>query len=468
MFKHKLKIFILALGLTTLGACNSGLDINPTDSIDASTALSNKSDVESALIGAYASSGVGSKYGCNFLLLNDLLASERYLSWRGSFQGPRQVATKTMTSINSEATRTWIGAYVAINVANAVLESLDKVADFSKDENKELKVKFQGEALFLRSAMHFELVRLYAQPWVEGSANSGLGVPIMSKYVILENDAAKLVARNTIAEVYAQVIADLKQAETLLPTTNGVRVNKYSAKALLARVYMQQSNYVGALQYANDVINNSGTSLSPSLKAVFSNRNNAATNVETLFEIQQNNQNNAGTANDGLATFYANILNAQAGRGDIDVSAVQRDLYEPTDVRRSELIYSATGPGRSALCSGKWTDPFANIPVIRLAEMYLVRAECNVRLNSTVGATPLSDVNLIRVRSKATPLTSIDVAAVLNEKNLEFAYEGHRINDLKRTKRSTGNFAFDAPRLVMPIPQRELDANKSMVQNTGY
>jgi hypothetical protein len=222
------------------------------------------------------------------------------------------------------------------------------------------------------------------------------------------------------------------------------------------------------LKYANDVITNSGYALSPSLKAVFNNRNNAATNVETLFEIQQNNQNNAGTANDGLATFYANILNAQAGRGDIDVHTAQRDLYESTDVRRSELIYESTGYGRSALCSGKWIDPFANIPVIRLAEMYLVRAECNIRLGSMVGANPLDDVNAIRLRSKASPLASVDVDAILNEKNLEFAYEGHRINDLKRTKRSTGNFSFDSPMLVMPIPQRELDANKSMVQNAGY
>jgi hypothetical protein len=98
----------------------------------------------------------------------------------------------------------------------------------------------------------------------------------------------------------------------------------------------------------------------------------------------------------------------------------------------------------------------------------LVRAECNARLRTVVGDTPLNDLNLIRRRAGATLKTAATLDLILNERILELSFEGLRIHDFKRTKRSTGTYTYNSDELVFPIPEREMRANKSLVQNPGY
>jgi hypothetical protein len=292
-----------------------------------------------------------------------------------------------------------------------------------------------------------------------------------------------------VAQVYAQVIDDLTKAIALLPKSNSSRATVYSAKALLARVYLQQNNYAAALVQADDVIKTSGRTLSPTLQAVFTTRNSS----ESLFEIQQNDQNNAGTANAGLATHFASI--GQLGRGDVLVLSAFANQYGATDARgTSQLLYNSTG-ARSvaapsvALRSGKYTTYGQNIPVIRLAEMYLIRAEAAFRAGDV--ATALADLNRIRTRSGATPLTVADLtpanglATILRERQLELAFEGFRIYDLKRTNGVVAPARAATPTsaavpavlandniLVLPIPKRETDLNDPnnpvLIQNPGY
>jgi hypothetical protein len=271
--------------------------------------------------------------------------------------------------------------------------------------------------------------------------------------------------------VYNQVIDDLTKAESLLPVTNTVRATRYAAAAFLARVYLQQSDFVKARDAANRVIESGRYRLNPEVFTAFRSRNSA----ESIFEIQQNNQNNAGTANDGLATFYASLPGI--GRADVRVIPGFADLYEEDDTRLTQLIYEGTG-ARSGLRSGKWTDFYANIPVIRLAELLLIRAEGNLRLGTSVGATPLTDLNAVRLRAEATPYQTATLANILLERRLELAFEGVRIHDIKRTQGNierynsdgerTHVFEYNSPLLVFPIPQREMDANNLLVQNNGY
>jgi hypothetical protein len=100
--------------------------------------------------------------------------------------------------------------------------------------------------------------------------------------------------------------------------------------------------------------------------------------------------------------------------------------------------------------------------------MVLIRAEANFRLGTTVGAAPLEDVNAIRLRADATPYEALTLDLILLERELELAFEGHRIHDIKRTKGKTGTFAWNDPKLVFAIPQREIDANSLLSQNFGY
>lgn len=453
---YKVKILILSVLILISQSCDNKLDLEPTQSIDATTALETDQDIQSAIIGAYSIMGGPELYGTNLNILPELLAGDDYFSWTGTFQSYRQVNLKQMVADNAEATRTWIEAYNAINVANTVLDASGIITD------EELKATLEGEAYFIRGLMHFELVRLYALPYSAGSAGTNLGVPIVSKATKTSDDAIALSGRKTVEEVYTQVIADLTQAIDLLPEDNGTRADKYSALAVISRVYLQQEEYQGALDAATQVIESSGRSLTSTVSGAFTNKNS----TESLFEIQQNDQNNAGTSNDGLATFYASLEGI--GRADFRILNDFTTLFNENDLRLTELIYQGVGARPNRFYSGKWTSFGQNIPVIRLAEMYLTRAECNIRLNSAIGDTPANDINLIRERAEAPPIEAPTIEDVLNERIFELSFEGSRIHDFKRTKRSTGDFGFDAPELVFPIPDREIRANSQLVQNPGY
>lgn len=447
-------------GALTFGSCVKELEIDPVQSIDATVALETAEDLESALVGAYGIMHQGSLYGTNLNLVPELIGSEDYCQWRGTFQSYRQIMNKNMTVDNAEAARTWIDAYRAINIANNVIANLNKVADV--DQRAEL----EAEARFIRGILHFELVRLYAQPWDATGANNGPGVPIAVTAVTSESAAGQKVARNTISEVYAAVIEDLRAAELSLPEsrsgTNRFRGTTYTAKAFLARVYLQQSRFADALTMADAVISSNNYALNASAASTFSNK---FTN-ETIFELYNNDQNNAGTANDGLTTFYASLPGI--GRSDVRILSPFSSLYEADDERFTQLTYIGTGRRPGALQCGKWTAFGQNIPVIRLSEMFLIRAECNLREGTVIGNTPLEDVNIVRRRARASELTDVTVNDVVLERNLELCFEGSRIHDLKRLKLNTGSYPYNDPLLVFPIPEREIRANSALEQNDGY
>lgn len=462
----KFYIKILSVALLFLMACNKKLDIEPKQSIDAATAITSAEDVEAAVVGAYSIMGGPNLYGTNLLMVPDLLASTGYVSWLGSFGTYRQVARKTLTRDNAVVSATWQSAYAAINSANIVLSSLDVVDD------ADIKTQYEGEALFIRGIMHFELVRLYALPWGAASNNDQPGVVIRTSATTTEEQAFTQMPRSTVAQVYEQVITDLKAAVDKLPGDNGTRADKYAALAFLSRVYLQQSDYKNALTAANEVIQSDSYKLNASVRAAFDNKNTA----ESIWEIQQNDQNNAGTSNSGLATFYASLPGV--GRADVQVNNNFYNLYSAGDFRKEELIYLGTGAraadtanGVFSRYSGKWRSFSQNIPVIRIAEMYLIRAECNLRLGTTVGDTPKNDLAKIRnpVRTGLPIIADPTLDTILLERRLELAFEGVRIHDIKRLQQATGNFQWNDSKLVFPIPQRDVDASGGIIeQNPGY
>jgi hypothetical protein len=85
-----------------------------------------------------------------------------------------------------------------------------------------------------------------------------------------------------------------------------------------------------------------------------------------------------------------------------------------------------------------------------------------------VGATPLEDINTIRDRVDLAPLSTVTLNDILQERSNELAFEGHYLIEAKRLKRAVGALAWNSPKLILPIPQREMDVNKNLVQNEGY
>jgi len=455
-------LFIIFVLLSA--SCGDKLDLNPTTSIDSKDA---KKSVDLMVAGAYAMIGSGpgttgpnvqegALYSTDLLLNADLLASENYMLWRGTFDQYKEVSNKLMSPTNASISRMWIKAYAAINLANTILISLNNAPEADRD-------RYKGHALFIRSIIEFELLRFWGEP------STDRGIPLVTQPT--ENlNLSNTPARASIEDCYAAIIADLTQAKSLLPEDDDVLADKYVAAAFLARVYLTKGDYANALTQADEVIQSGKYSLSASVEDAFNNRE---TVPETIFEIQQTTLNNSGTANDGLTTFYSCDLSTpgNAVRGDVGIDDAFIDSYEASDKRRTVLIYRGDCT-KASVTSAKWKDPYANIPVVRLSEMYLIRAECNVRLNSNVGDSPLNDITAIRAKADASIPASVDLPYVLQERELELAFEGHRIHDFRRTGKTityqSETVNYTDPQFILPIPQLEINTNKAITQNSYY
>src|SRR5690606_3367451 len=187
-----------------------------------------------------------------------------------------------------------------------------------------------------------------------------------------------------------------------------------------------------------------------SILPTYANCFNTGTTAEDIFDIPVSTVDGVNN----MVTFFAPT--ASGGRGDIEIQTDHLDLYEVDD-DRLDFFFADQGTGETR--SGKWTNQFANVKVIRLAEMYLTRAECNQRLGTTVGATPAQDINdIIRDRVGLDPLGVVTLADILLERRLELAHEGERLHDAKRLQESIVEgatvYPYDSDELVFPIPQR--------------
>lgn len=459
-----IKSFVVIGLVGMVAACNKKLDVAPRQSIELGTAFKTEEELEQGLIGCYSIIGGGALYGTNLNMIPELLANAGNAEWYGTFQSYFDVQEKQMTPTNTDVTRTWASGYRAINLANVIRDVLTGPDGATIVPDADTRNALIGETEFIRGLMHFELVRLYAKQYDASTINS-LGVPIKLKGATDETGASEKPVRNTVGEVYAQVIADLTSAVAKLPSDNGVRADRFTALAFLSRVYLQQGDYAKARDAAHIVIENGGFSVPGNdLRAPFTSKNTR----ENVFEIQQNDQNNAGSSNDGLATFYADTEDG-IGRGDINASFDLLDLYPAGDKRVDAWYY--LGYQYGGLTTNKWIAFGQNIPVIRIQEMYLTRAECNLRLGTSVGATPAEDLARINNpdRTGVAAIANPTLADILLQKRLELAYEGHAVHEMKRLRQSNGGFPWNDNLMTLPIPQRERDATQnSLEQNPGY
>ena len=435
-----------------LVGCDSFLSVDPQQSIDENQALSTPQNVRAALTGAYDDLSDVDLYGGQYMMSPDLLADNGDVQWDGTFADPAEIINKQIFPNNGFVETQWTDAYQTINTANNVLSALNQFPDSQE------RARIKGEALFIRGALYFELVRLFSKPWNAGDPSSNLGVPLILEPTrsITEEDN---VTRDNVQAVYDQVISDLTTARDSLPATNDVFADTYAASAFLSRVYLMQGEYEAAAQAANRVIQSGEFSLAPTFAEAFNNSENIP---EYIFAIEVTPQDGASDLN----LFYASEVDG--GRGDINILDQHLDRYAAEDAR-GDFFYEDSGTGD--IRTQKWQDDEAdgaNIPVVRYAEMFLTRAEANLRAGTTIGENPVDDVNRIRTRADLDSVSTVTVDNVLRQRRLEFAFEGNLLHDLKRTERSIGSIPFDANRLVYPIPQREIDSNPEIQQNPGY
>lgn len=368
----------------------------------------------------------------------------------------------------------WSYAYYTIARANNVINNIDKtdLKGASKQEANNVK----AEALFMRALSHLDLVITYAQPF--SYEPDGLGVPVDTVTVNGEP------ARNTVREVYAQIESDLLLAESLMADNyarTGVDdaaavVSKQAIQALLSRVYLYMEQWQKSADYATKVINSGKYSLvgADAYKAMWSAAV-APKGGEIIFEVYGSSKNDYWDESGWTHLPY--ILD-RGNDGSADVCATKDlvSLYEEGDVRAS-LYELSNGDYFVLKYKGKESavPRQVNVPILRLAEMYLNRAEAISNGAIISGVSARADLQAIASKRGATVPEKFNV---FDERRKELAFEGHIVYDYARCKKSLTRVDFDDVKnkdvafpsymWAMPIPKRELEANANMVQNPGY
>lgn len=455
--KKQTNLFLtLVIGATLMG-CNDLLDLEPQASISDDVALSTPGNVQTALVGAYAQLGGADTYGGSYIYLSEIYsAPSDEIYFNGTFIDPFDINGKNIQTTNAYVTRVWTASYNVINRANNVLAALDV---FGADAASRTRV--EAEAKFIRGIAYYNLVQAFGKAFNDGNPATNPGVPIILTPTRVV-DASLEVPRNSVAEVYAQAIADLNAAKAGLPETNGFYATTYAASALLARVHLAKGDFAAAATEANRVITAGGFTLFPSVASNFSRSANGS---ETIFAMQVTIT--AGS-NDN-AVFHAPL---PFGRADIQVLDKHMLNYEAGDARAA--LFTATSRGRM---TSKYTSTTGdsrrfNINVVRLAEMYLTRAEANFRTSGSLGDTPLNDVNRIRTRAGLAALGAVTLDDILKERRNELIFEGVLRMDMRRNQVASSIAGAVLPwndnKLNFPVPDRECNVNGALVQNPGY
>lgn len=451
----KISIYLLASGFIWLASgCDKKLELTNPQAIDANDAFTTDAKVKKVLVGNYATMGGTAVFGGDMIWMSELMGSNGDLNWVGTFPEPRQIWGKTTLTNNRYVYSSYSGAYSVIFTANNILANLGVVLAADRDRVK-------AEALFQRAMAYFELVKFYGEkPWFAGSATTLKGVPLITTAgPSAPQDPFYQAPRASVDDVYKQIIQDLTTAETGLPDYNDVYANKSAAALALSRVYLQQDKYTEARDAANRAITSAvagGYGLETNFEDAFNT--NGEESSEDLLSVQITDQ--AGTNN--CHTFFSTSTYG-ARDGDIEVTDAHMLKYSAGDLRK-DLFFFENG----AWHCGKWRDVNKNVKLLRLAEAYLTRAECNQRLSTTVGATPADDINLIRNRAGLGNIAAPTLAQILNERELELAFEGQGLWDAKRLRQTVDGKNWDDPKLTLPIPQAERNINPNLAQNPGY
>jgi len=434
------KTYMIVAAAVLLTACDSKLVTDPTASIDSETALNSARGIELALNGAYRSLQLGNR---EYIAYPDVYADN--LDFTGTFQTDREFGLRNIATANGAVLTLWADEYDGINRANGVLAAIPEASGLDATD----AAVYEGAARFIRAVHYLRLVQ-----WFDG-------VPLVlepSKGVGEES----LVSRSTKEEVFAQIILDLEEAANLLPAGRDPgKATRGAANALLARVYLEDGKYAQARDKATAVISDPAYSLVDDFASLFTTKHSA----ESIFEIQF-------TVNNGNSLAFWFFPQELGGRWGFSPTTELYEAYGPTDTRRDASIRIGSASGRAYIYKyARISTGDDNVILLRLAEMYLARAEANARLGAT-DATVLADINVVRARAGATPVSVAGQAnlldAVLNERRLELAFEGHRFFDLRRMGKAQQKLEIDASRLVLPIPQAELDVNPNLQQNAGY
>lgn len=459
--KNRIAIFVTVLFIAASAtACEDLIEVDkPKTQLIKSTVFEDDLTAVSAISGIYALLTSSSSSFSSITYMGALSADELTVQ---SGDDQYQFFQNELSSTNLTINAIWSSAYTQISYANSVIEGLEK----STQVTPALRNQLLGEARFIRAFHHFYLVNLFGN------------VPYITTTDYRVNG---FVSRMPVADVYDKIVEDLLAAKAQLADdysyslNERVRVNKWVASALLARVYLYKGDWLHAEEQASAVIAKSSVySLNADLTKVF-----LKNSTETIWQL------------------IPPVPQKFTGEG----SMLIRLSYNAELPVLSDTLYKAfeTGDQRKALWVGEgsnptltWHYPFKYkesnstgtgaeyATVFRLAELFLVRAEARAKQDNLTGLNSAeSDLNAIRLRAGLLPTTATTkeqlLLAIEQEKRVELFTEwGHRWLDLKRTSRADDVLPavkpnWDDTDVLYPIPFNDLQLNPNLKpQNDGY
>jgi|GEM_PF-831409 len=474
-------LYLPALAILAFGtlSCKDFLTVDPPGTVNQKDAFSTVENVQRILFQAYDNLQGGDLYGGRIVRTSALLGDEINMSFFGA-GGEGAYTTRAFSTLsNNPSEPIWNRGYTAIYRANLVIDA-SRAGSYPATDA--IKNQLIGEGLFIRALLHFDICRLYSKPYSDQANranNPGAVLRLVAQSsTSIANDKQQ---RASVEATYAQVLTDLREAVRLLPniSAGGVRASKQAAIALKARVFFDMALYDSAKAETDKILGGSIT-LGSSPVAAFRN-DGVKSDGGILFALA--NQANDDGAGD-LRGNYFSLAGPQAvqypldpfGRGSDSTQSLVYAIRTGGPVRRDSVLISTSAIKK---VTKKWRgiNPAGigqtNVPVLRLAEMYLTRAES--ALMGTVNEDlARADLNAIRVLAGAPALDgSITGPALLDsvriERRRELFLENDRYHQLRRLRLNTGpspdnRFVFDTD-FTLPIPLSEINGNPGIQRN---
>lgn len=511
-------IAIAALSLTATSCSDELMETYAPGALVEETAIQTVDDLQLFLNTAYT--GLTSRSQSEFV---SIFTDEASIGFDNGGQGISDNYVFFLNPQSGGPANIWANNYSALARINRIIVLTDKIVTTTPLEKEKLQ-KIKAEALTLRAYCHLTILSYFTTDMKDPNALAGI---ISDRiFAVDDNDFP----RNTNAQFYSFIQSDLTNALDLfngltqpsLTVFSSIYANKVFAQGLKARAYSYAGDYTNAETWANTVISTSGITLAnyANYPSVFLTETNAA-NVEVIFKFKRTSTQNAQATNLHNA-WYNNAPNI-AGAPMFEISRALFNNLSPTDTRYRTLVspYSVIDPNYATSTNVRNTDrllinkhggtlttggtPWAStasngnnndIKIMRMAEMYFIRAEARANVADLTGtATALKIVrdnrfNAVQpLQSFASPTEAWK--AILDERRKEFAFEGYRYVDLKRLRilansgidRHTAdylaptatypgadpaNMPLNSFKWTLPIPAVETNVNTAIQQNPGY
>lgn len=446
------KILVILSIVTVFSGCESYLDPKPVDLLIDELVIVDLKSAENALGGMYREftqvAGVS-------VIAADFMSDN--LKHNGTFPDYSEMDDKRMSIANGQALATWDEIYELLFICNFILEKVSALNNITSED----KTRIIAQANFFRAYAYYVGVNIFG------------AIPLTTTSLVTAN---RDIARTSVDEIESFIESELLAALDKLPTiseNDPYFITNGTVKAMLARFYFQTGDYAKAEQFATEVITGDGVaaySLAPTYTAAI-----AEESSESILEVYYDNVDNPGTDNNyGLWNLFA-------GRREIIPSDSYIAFMQSFGGNRFSTVSfnpSSIGDRDNGYTIARYGTNGSNIQVIRLAEIYLIRAEARAQLNNLT--TALADLNLLRSKRGFTVDLTLNtqpalLAALADERRAELAFEGNRWFDLKRAGTAAavlgGIPGWDNADLLFPIPQNEILYNPSINpedQNPGY